>query len=172
MSQYRILLGEDDRVGEWVFSRTSEHSVWVPGTGRAIGFEKNSELIAGVAYFLYNGVNVWTAIAQVDHRWINRTTLWAIFAYPFTQLKVKRISALVDASNTRSRRFIEHLGFQHEATLVGASDRGGDQLVYRMFERECRWLQNLRYRGDRRQREGAASTRLPAAGAGAGTTQH
>lgn len=108
--------------------------------GTAIGITRAESLVAGVTYFQYNGVNVWVGIAATDPRALSRGTLAKLFDYPFRQLKAKRITALVDASNTRSRRFTERLGFSIEATLEASAADGTDQILYRMRQEECRWL--------------------------------
>lgn len=141
---YRILLGADDEVGEWVCARVQNQQPWIKGTGRAIGWTRGDRLIAGVTYSMYNRVNVWMGIASEDHRWLNRTSLWAIFYYPFGQLQVKRISALIDASNKRSQNFVEKLGLIREATFVDSAP-DGDQHVYRLFAHECKWINDQRW---------------------------
>lgn len=143
-SRYRLLVGADDEVAEWVCARTPNPQPWVKGLGTAIGFTRGDKLIAGVTYSLFNGVNVWFGMASEDHRWFNRANLWAIFHYPFSQLKVQRLSALIDAGNSRSIRLAEHLGFSREATLVNSAP-DGDQHIYRLFASECRWLNDLRW---------------------------
>lgn len=137
---YSLLLGADDDVGRWVCAQLAHAEVWTPGMGVAIGITRAESLVAGVTYFQYNGVNVWTGIAATDPRALSRGTLAKLFEYPFRQLKAKRITALVDASNTRSRRFTERLGFSAEATLEASAADGTDQILYRMRAGDCRWL--------------------------------
>lgn len=134
---YRVLLNADDDVGAWVSQRAGHG--FVPGSCVAIGFTRAASLVAGVTYYGYNGVNVWMGIASEDHGWMNRRHLALIGDYPFRQLKVKRISALIDASNHRSLQFVERLGFKYEATLVDAAP-DGDQFAYRLLERDYPWL--------------------------------
>ncbi len=59
----------------------------------------------------------------------------AIVYYPLVQLGVRRLSALIPASNLKVRRFIEHIGFTYEATLkyIFESD---DLLVYRLLKED------------------------------------
>lgn len=135
-----ILLGADDDIGRWIASRLPPgFEEWITGGGRAIGFAYRGKLIAGVAYFRYNGASLEVAIASESARWMSRHNLWLIFAYPFEQLGVRRITAIANASNHGSRKLIETLGFQHEATLAQAAP-DGDQIVYRMLRQDCRWI--------------------------------
>ena len=131
-------------VVEWVAKRTNEYGNF--GAAHGIGWEKNGALVAGVAYAEWNGVNVVCHIASDGSRkWATREYLWAIFDYPFQQLKVKRITVCVGEGNSASRRFVEHLGFRLEATLQGAHPTG-DLLVYRMKKEWCRWISADFYR--------------------------
>lgn len=168
-----MVLGADDDVGRWVTARTGGE--WYPGMGRAIGFARGKMLVGGVTFFGYNGTNVWTGVASDDPRWLSRSNLAKIFDYSFRQLKVQRLTALVDASNTRSRLFVEYLGFSREATLEASAPDGGDQIAYVMRAEDCRWLHDLRYFARERRdgrRQAAAGSQLPGPRPAAGATQH
>lgn len=124
-------------VVDWVATRTNEFGSF--GTTIGIGWEKNGELVAGVAYADWNGPNIVCHIASDgSKRWLTRYYLWAIFDYPFNQLQCKRITVCVGQGNSNSRRFVEHLGFELETTLRSAHPTG-DLLVYRMFSESCKW---------------------------------
>lgn len=125
-------------VVEWIAKRTGEFNCF--GTDVGIGWQKDGEIVAGVAYANWNGVNVECHIASDgSKRWATREYLWTIFDYPFRQLKVNRITVCVGEGNTASRRFVEKLGFTHEATLDSAHP-SGDLLIYRMWSDNCRWI--------------------------------
>ena len=133
-----------DKVVQWVAKRTNEYGNF--GAATAIGWESNGVLVAGTAYAEWNGHNVVCHIASDgSRRWATREYLWTIFDYPFTQLKVKRITVCVGEGNRPSRRFVEHLGFTLEATLRNAHP-SGDLLVYSMFKERCKWLQQSYYK--------------------------
>lgn len=137
----RILLGRDDRVGAWVMERTD--GGWVTGQGTAIGLEEDGKLIAGVVYDSYNGASCCMHVAAVSgKRWMTREYLWACFAYPFVQLKVKKVLGPVGSANMPARAFDEHLGFVLEAALKDAHP-DGELLIYSMTRSQCRWL-NIR----------------------------
>lgn len=108
---------------------------------KAIGLERHGSLVAGVIYEGFNGVNVWMHVAAVPGaRWMTRAYLRYCFQYPFDEMKVKRISGYVNASNQAARRFDEHLGFRREAVLAGAAPDGGDVLIYVMRRGDCRYV--------------------------------
>lgn len=125
-------------VVEWIAKRTGEFNCF--GTDVGIGWQRDGEIVAGVAYANWNGVNVecHTAVSCLLEP-AARLWLRTIFDYPFCQLKVNRITVCVGEGNTASRRFVEKLGFQLETTLA-AADPSGDILIYRMWKKDCRWL--------------------------------
>lgn len=114
---------------------------WVEGmTG--LGLERGGGLVAGVVYEGFNGRNIWAHIAaEPGGKWLNKTFLRAMFAYPFKVCGVEWLRGYVEASNTAARRFDEHLGFREEARLEGAAQDGGDVIVYAMRRSECRFLE-------------------------------
>lgn len=125
-------------VVEWVARRTNDFGNF--GTEAGIGWLKDGNLIAGVAYAEWNGPNVVCHIASDGTRkWLSRAYLWAIFDYPFRVLECNRITVCVGEGNKDSRRFVEHLGFKLEATLQDAHP-SGNLLVYKMSKGECRFL--------------------------------
>ena len=107
---------------------------------KALGLERNGELVAGVLYEGYNGVNVWMHVRAEPHRWFNYEFLRYCFTYPFEELGCARVSGFVEASNERARRFDERLGFEPEAVLKGAARDGGDVILYVMWRDKCRFL--------------------------------
>lgn len=134
----QILLGQDAYVGAWVAERVKCE---FNQTDKAIGLLSSSgELIAGVLYQNFNGVNIAAhiAVSQAGHA-LTPSFLWVIFDYPFNQLCVKRITGFVPASNVAARKFDETLGFVREATLEDALP-DGDLIIYVMRPENCRWL--------------------------------
>jgi RimJ/RimL family protein N-acetyltransferase len=122
---------------------------WVEGKNRGgnghystavgIGLQEEDRLIAGVVYCDYSGTNINMHVAAEGKRWMTREYLHFCFAYPFWQLKVKRVTGLVSEGNKVARKFNEHLGFRLETSLADAEPDGA-LLVYVMYERDCRWL--------------------------------
>ena len=130
-----------DLIGAWVAKKIGFD--WFEGRATAIGRIKNGEIVAGVVYEDYNGANVMCHIAGSGN-WASREFLSIIFDYPFNQLQCKRITAVVVQSNEKSRRLVEHLGFEVEANLRDAHP-DGDLIVYRMTADKCRWTKELPY---------------------------
>lgn len=139
----RIVIGQP--VVVWVAQRVGDRDNF--GTAVGFGIEDNGELIAGVVFNEYNGVNYNMHVASDgSKRWLSKKLLWMVFDYAFNQAKVKRITGLVGEGNIQARRFDEHVGFRLEATLKSAHP-SGDLLVYAMFSDDCKWL-NIRSRNE------------------------
>jgi RimJ/RimL family protein N-acetyltransferase len=102
----------------------------------AIGYERGS-LCGGVVFTQYAHPNI--VIACVLEAPLTRRFLRGIFYYPFHQLGVRRVTALVDAKNLKSRRLVEHAGFVQEGIMREAAP-DDDVVVYGMTRSECRWL--------------------------------
>jgi RimJ/RimL family protein N-acetyltransferase len=127
-----------DEVIEWVAKRTNEYGNFGAATG--IGVKKDGELIGGVVYNEWNGVNCCMHTAAVAGApWLSRTTLFAFFHYPFIQLGCNRVTALVGQGNIKSRKLVFGVGFRIEAHLEGAHPTG-DLIVYAMWRDRCRWI--------------------------------
>lgn len=136
----RLVYDQPERVSRFVRDR-GPHS----GDGfdkfAAIGVEEEGELIAGCVFTEYRPhcKSIHLSGASVTPRWATRKTLRALFAYPFLQLKVKRLTAYTGFSMSSVRQFLERLGFVQEGILrAGYAD--DDCVVYGMLREECRWV--------------------------------
>lgn len=137
MSAWRIV-SDPPRV--WEFVRQYAKVQYVHGM-KALGLEKDGELVAGVLYEGFTGNNVWMHVGAIPGRaWLIRRYLRYTFQYPFDELGVRRITGYVEASNEEARRFNEHLGFRPEAVLKGAASDGGDVILYVMWREDCRYV--------------------------------
>lgn len=125
----------DDSVSQWVGERLETKFSHC----RAIGYEREGKLIAGVVYDEFNGANVNMHVAAEGTNWLARNYLRAVFGYPFNQLKVKRVTGLVASTNQRALDFDLHLGFTVEAVLKDAHP-DGDLIVLVMRPESCRWI--------------------------------
>lgn len=137
MSQYNII---DSPARVWAFLREQGVAVPVIGGMRALGLERDGQLVMGVLYEGFNGVNVWMHVALAPGARMTRKFLRYAFFYPFVALGCKRVSGYVEASNEKARAFDEHIGFRPEAVLKGAATDGGDVVLYVMRREECKYV--------------------------------
>lgn len=143
-----IVFGQDSHIIQWV-SRELGGLYFDPSMCAAVGIAHNSNLVAGI---VYNNLQmrpgtvtpyaIEMTIASVDKRWCTRHNLRILFAYPFRQLKLKRVQATCARNNKKVRMFLLRLGFRFEGITRESWPFGGDSAVYSMLEPECKWLVN------------------------------
>jgi RimJ/RimL family protein N-acetyltransferase len=138
-----VVIDREDIVAPFMRSLMKQEDAFTVGRGMGLAQIDDTgrgELLAGVWFDQFNGANMNMHVAaRPNRRWMTREFLYAAFSYPFERCGVKRVTGLVDASNTDARRFDEHLGFELEATLKDGCPNG-DLLVYRMMKNDCKWL--------------------------------
>lgn len=106
-----------------------------------MGWRRDGELVAGVIFENIGRHNAWVHVAAIEGgAWLVRRAIWYPFVYAFGVCGLDRLSGHIEASNTASRRFAEHLGFRQEAVLSGAAEDGGDVLIYVLWAKECRYV--------------------------------
>jgi RimJ/RimL family protein N-acetyltransferase len=143
----KILANQDEMVAQWVASRIP---IFEFGSSpyTAIGLMSDGVMLAGVVYQNYTRIDIQMHTAAVEgSRWLTSKFLGEVFRYPFEQLQVHRVTALIPALNTRSEKFCKHLGFKKEGRVREILPQGEDLLVYGMLKRECRFLNIGRFNG-------------------------
>jgi len=123
-------------VTEWVSNRAEADP---RGVTAAIGWVSDGKLVAGATYEDYTGGSI-TATIAIDDRRVSRQFLRFIFEYPFRQLSVGKIFAMVAQTNSSSRRLVEKMGFVQEAVLKDYYSCE-DLIVYSMTAEHCRFLE-------------------------------
>ena len=132
----RLIYGEDARISQWCAQRLPTHHGW-GGQYIAIGYEREGILKGGIVFTDYSPPNI--RIACVLEAPLTRRFLRGIYYYPFHQLKVNRITALVDAKNRASRELLEHDGYMWEGCMREAAVND-DVMIYGLLKKDCRWL--------------------------------
>jgi RimJ/RimL family protein N-acetyltransferase len=134
----RVIANQHERVAAWVAAQVGcDAHAWAQYT--TLGLEKNGELVAGVVFESFTGTAANIHVAGIGRYWMNRAILFATFDYAFRQLKLKRLTGLVEAVNERALAFDLNLGFEIEARMVDAVP-SGDVLILRMTPDNCRFL--------------------------------
>jgi RimJ/RimL family protein N-acetyltransferase len=134
-----LVYSQDEVVKQWVAARIPHVEGYSPWD-TAIGVSREGQMIAGVVYSRFSKQDINLSIAATDPRWCTRRTLRYLLGYPFLQLKVRRVTALVAVVNSKSRDLVERLGFQREGVLRDWFEFS-DVLVYGMLRREAsRWV--------------------------------
>lgn len=135
----KMLYGADLEVARWVASRVPDYT-FSPDC-RAIGIMHGDDLVAGVIYERCNGFNVEATIAaEPGARWADRTTLAALFDYPFRQLGVRAVTVLVAMTNLPSLNLATKLGFDPSAYVPFAAHDGSPLVILQQRKEQCRWI--------------------------------
>ena len=124
-------------VVDWVASQMKRGDGY--GLCQGLGMVKNNEIVAGVVYNEFNGVNINAHIAIKNKYALTKKFLWMMFDYPFNQCKAKRISGFIEDENKEAINLDKKLGFEYETRLKDAYING-DILVYVMRKEQCKWL--------------------------------
>lgn len=136
----RLIAGRDKEVAAWMQKRLPWLELGLPYIALGVT-NAEGDLVGGVLYDNFiRGINIDVHVASDNPYFLTRHALGEFFRYPFEQLKVRRVTAKILASNARSREFNEHLGFILEGVCAEAAPDGSDLCIYRMLKRECRWL--------------------------------
>lgn len=103
---------ENEGLKLWLTRRVRDYR---PGHYTAcVAVLRDNNIAAVVAWDNYRGRDIEATFAASTPRWATRQTIRDLLLYPFGQLKVARVTAMVHKSNKRSRRFIEGIGFHLE----------------------------------------------------------
>ena len=114
--------------------------VFNPQADQVISRMKGDELLGGVVYNSYTrGGSINIHMAGFAPFWANKDMMWMAFDYPFNQLGVKKVLALVPASNTLALEIDKKMGFKEEVRIADVY-HDGDLVVLGMYREQCRWL--------------------------------
>lgn len=129
-----IIQGKE--IGDWVIEKTGGN--WTH-LCVAIGQKVNDKIVAGVIYdgFTHASISIHSRIDEP--KLVSREFYWAVFDYPFNQLKVKRLTGIVKTSNEKANSFNEKIGFKKEALLRNYFPND-DAIIYVMWPEDCRFL--------------------------------
>lgn len=133
-----LIYGQEERLLPWAARRIGVERF--RRDAYCLGLERRGELVAVVVFedFTRVGCSMHVASDGSAH-WMNRALLAAAFAYPFTQLGMRRVTAMVPSKNTAALRLDQHLGFEVEGLCRhGAPD--DDVVILGMLRENCRFL--------------------------------
>lgn len=110
----------------------------------ALGVVRRGKIAAGVVFHNYRpGIDLEVSLAADDPSWAHPAILRRLFAYPFHQLGVVRLTCIIARKNKRCRRFSEGLGWKLEGTHRKAYDGKDDAMSYGMLPSDCRFLEKV-----------------------------
>ena len=117
---------------------------FVPSLHHCIAsYDENDILKGGVLFTDYWGGSVAIHMAGFRKYWVSKAMVYLAFDYPFRQLGVKKLFALVPEWNVVSRNNTLHLGFKIEHKVddvFNNADGVNGMYICSMKKEECRWL--------------------------------
>jgi hypothetical protein len=105
-----------------------------------VAIAKQGYPVGAVMYINYRHQTIEMAGAGDPNWLVRREDLRDIFAYPFVQLGCYTVIANVKRSNTRSRTFVEQLGFISLGVIESGQGKSEDTIVHTMTRPKCKWL--------------------------------
>lgn len=141
----RLLYGQDKLLCEWAGLKLLNDSEGF-NLATAIGVCDKEKIIAA---FIYNNYrtdinskphSIDLSVISIDKRWMNRQTVKAMFAYPFTHLNVSRLQALTSANAEGTNSIMKRLGFTQEGLHRFGYPNLDDAVSWAMLKTECRWI--------------------------------
>lgn len=142
-----IIYGADEAVCEWVSLNLGSKNMF--GKARGLAVVKDNKVIAGVVYNNYttdinnNPLNIEMSIFSIDKSWATRQNLKELFAYPFIQLGLKRVTATSSVNAEGVNIFLQKLGFTREGLHRNAYVDGSDAYSWGLLKQECRWINEI-----------------------------
>lgn len=106
---------------------------------RALGWERDGQLVAGVLVYGWTGPAAWIHVAG-DGQWMTRGFARAVFGYVFRDMGCERLFAVAEASNVKSLRFLSRLGYTTVAELDGAARDGGPMVIHQLLKMDCSYV--------------------------------
>lgn len=101
--------------------------------------DDSGKILGVVIYTRFTATNCEMSVAAASPKFLSRRALRAFFGYPFGQMNLCRVTAVVSTDNPHSYQFNRRLGFSVEGQLrkwFGATDG----IVMGLLKEECKWL--------------------------------
>lgn len=138
-----LLYEADELIGTLVKSRLPNMQGRSFGPFVAVGVVRSGIILGGIVWHNFRGFSIEVSIAFDRADWIRPSTLRNIAGYPFNQLGVTRVTAIVGRKNEPMRKLCEKLGFKLEGIGRKAFDGKQDAVLYGILRHECKWLKSF-----------------------------
>lgn len=143
----RYLYPEGQELADVLDWATCRMQTFDPGFG---GFRPEARAIAHASGFTLRGVAVYELFSEVDcmvhvvsdgsAKWVTREFCVRAMAFPFIQLRQRRITSMVSERNQPSLQFTRGFGWTEEGRMRKAGPQGEDVILFGMLAEECKWL--------------------------------
>jgi hypothetical protein len=134
----KLIYGEEQRLLPWACERSG--SFGYKKDAYAMGLEQDGELRVVLVYDTFSAADCHMHIASDDSAtWMVRASPAIAFAYPFIQLKLRRVTAPIPATNAHTIAFAKKLGFEEEGICKHALPND-DVVILGMIRENCRFI--------------------------------
>lgn len=135
----QIITAQDERLLSWAEQRLSiriqaSQSRWIAGV-------EGSSIVFVVVYSHFSARDcVMTIATDGKKTWATKRSLRAIFAVPFVQWRLRRVTFLVRADNSSSIRMCKKAGAHIEGVMRKAFPGDVNGILFGLLSEECRYL--------------------------------
>lgn len=129
-------------IAQWVLDTCGLRGVFLPDF-KVIGVFDEETLLGAVVYDGFTARDCNLHLCIHDRRCVTRRVIRAVFAYPFTQLRLDRVSAQVWEDNAPSLELVQRLGFVFEGAKLLPDTK---QLLFGLQRHSCHWLKEPIYK--------------------------
>ncbi len=124
---------------QWLKDRLMLDKIQGEDAAQAYGFRDNGEIVGAFVFSEYTGNDVHMYCVSENPKIFQRRYFKQMFDYCFETMKVKRVSAMCNESNLRSRKLISGVGFKQEGRLRRYFGNE-DALVYGLLKEDMRMI--------------------------------
>lgn len=128
-----LVFNQPEAVNEWVREMGGGYAA--PGSFTALGWVVDYKLVGGLTFSNYNGKHCLVNIALAGRFPVG--LLRAGLFYCFDQIRLRRLTFIIEQDNLRSQQLVSKLGAKREATLSDAG-QSGDLFIYSLFPEDCK----------------------------------
>lgn len=133
-----------DVLGPWAWKLMGSGQ-WFPEGKSALGHIKDGEVLWAVVYDHYEkSGSIQVHLAISSPKIVTRRAISQVFEYPFYQLGVKKVIAIINSKNIKSLAFSLRIGWQIEHVIYDAYEMG-DMYILSMTQEQCRWIKGDTY---------------------------
>ncbi len=175
----KLALGNDALWAQWAAQFIPHMHGGRFGDAATIGvIDKDGRPVGCVVFteHLVETRNIQISFAADKRNWLTRRLMTAILRYPFRQLGVQRLTALVPPSATNATQFLTRMGWRREGCIrLGFGNE--DAIVWGLLESEWKWSRfnmdrAVTSRASKSRRRGRGSRQKPLCPTGETTHLH
>lgn len=132
-----LLFHCDEALAKWAGDRLGM-KIGRPNT--SIGVVHQDQIVAVAVFNNFRPPNIEITFVTASPRWASPGAVRAIFRYPFVQLKCKRLTAIIEATNQPARAFLCRLGFKLEGIHPDVFPSGAAETYGLLRQDAQRWV--------------------------------